>query len=242
MGSIDSIIICSGFIIRNSTPTPNAPETDGPSGALLLALALLQLNKRVLVLVDAPCFDLFQNLSAYISSLTDLTIEIETITNDHLESYKQFDAILFTEKCGPNLQNQHLTMRASNCDAFNSLLFTVLLDFFTHAKYSFCIGDGGNEHGCGNFEFSQLQPPEIHCVTKCCDLLLADVSNLGAVLLSRVISQEQSFVRRGAVGESMLVRKAVKLGAVDGVLLSNTVSVDGIDFQKYCGIVDQVME
>ena len=85
-------------------------------------------------------------------------------------------------------------------------------------KYSFGVGDGGNEIGCGKFKFLNISPKEIKCTVETDNTLLCDISNFGGNLLSRISSSVVSYhICKILLSEELLVQILVENGAVDGV-------------------------
>ncbi len=113
------------------------------------------------------------------------------------------------------------------------------------ACFTLGIGDGGNEIGMGCFPWRQLQGAiqrspggQIACRVATDEVITAGISNWGAyalVVAMAVVDPTMSAAETLSVaGERELLEKLVRdAGAVDGVTLERTLSVDGVGMGGY---------
>lgn len=107
------------------------------------------------------------------------------------------------------------------------------------------IGDGGNEIGMGCFPWRQLREAiqrgpggEIACRVATDEVLTAGISNWGAYALVAAMAILDPSVPASAAlsveGERELLNRMVQeAGAVDGVTLERSLSVDGVGVEEY---------
>lgn len=139
--------------------------------------------------------------------------------------------LIFIEKCGKGSDGKCRSMRGIDITEFTGPVFSDYGQINPKAA-SFGVGDGGNEICCGNFEFKNLTPKNIKCVVSTDGAILCDISNLGALLLSRTVVRPQDLKYfQENLTEGELVELLVKNGAVDGVLGQRVVSVDAMEFR-----------
>ena len=94
------------------------------------------------------------------------------------------------------------------------------------------IGDGGNEIGMGNVTEALDNLNIVPSVTRCDELIVADVSNWGAY---GIISFLSIWNRRDLLGEIVpldTLRYISELGSVDGVTRVNQLTEDGLDVSE----------
>ncbi|CAL6105263.1 RNA_cap guanine-N2 methyltransferase [Hexamita inflata] len=229
LNKYQQISIVTGFYILDGKPP--APETDGPSASINLAINLLLQGKSVDLVVEDCCFEIFSRILDQIHKDFDF-IPLPTLVTP-VKPLQDFT--IFIEKVGQNSIGQCLSMRAKDVTKFNSV--------FAKPEYSFGVGDGGNEIGCGKFKFENIKPKEIKCVIETDNTILCDISNFGGLLLSRTISSPQSYqICRYLLSEAYLVSIGVSCGLIDGVTGLQQISVDGMEFQKYKDICNQIWE
>lgn len=113
------------------------------------------------------------------------------------------------------------------------------------ACFTLGIGDGGNEIGMGCFPWRQLQGAiqrspggQIACRVATDKVITAGISNWGAYALVAAMAVVDPTVRAAdtlsVAGERELLEKLVRdAGAVDGVTLERSLSVDGVDAEAY---------
>jgi hypothetical protein len=115
------------------------------------------------------------------------------------------------------------------------------------------IGDGGNEIGLGCFSWRQLAPAihrspgeRIACRIATDEVITAGISNWGAYALVAALAHVDPSVRLAetlsVAGERELLTRLVhEAGAVDGVTLERTLSVDGVGVDDYLATLAEML-
>ena len=107
-------------------------------------------------------------------------------------------------------------------------------------QYTIAIGDGGNEIGMGNITVA-LQEIDIRpSVTRCDELLVADVSNWGAYGLIAWLAFWAGRDLLGDVSPLQLLDYLCACGSVDGVTGENTPTEDGLDATEGLRVIAQL--
>ena len=233
-------LLATGFYI----PQSDAPETDGPPGAVALGTALRALGRPVAYVTGAPLSGM---LSGYLERLGDDSSVIEyPVTCDDDENcgiagriLDEYDPALLisVERCSPSVSGSYLNMRGKDIsDA------TPRVDYlFLSGIPSVGIGDGGNEVGMGNLAETiaadERLPDDPAAV--CCDcLVIASVSNWGGYGIIAALSLE--------VGRNLLpsvaadrgcIRCLVDAGSVGGVTGLQEYLVDGFTLDKNAAVL-----
>jgi hypothetical protein len=235
--SASSVAIVTGFAVPS--PRGAAPETDGPIGAAAVAHLLEGAGRRWVMVTDAVNSDVCAGaLAAH-----DLPQSMMIATTDREVDRARADLdaqgvtlLVFIERLGPNSRGQYLSMAGIDMSAETARLDRLL----EGGTRSIGIGDGGNEIGMGRVPPDAVasaihRGEDIHCVVPTDALILAGVSNWGAwALVGAAALVSDPFRDPAAAALSMdLWREALRLmveaGAVDGVTLSQSLSVDGLD-------------
>jgi hypothetical protein len=225
-----SIAIVSGFYI----PMASAPETDGPTGSVTLARALLRRGFDVELWTDFRCVEAFRVCAESISFPLDRVIDV----SGDIAGVKSPDALIYVERPGRASDGAYYDMRKKDISDF-----TCPLDTFALRGESriIGIGDGGNEAGMGNYKsaLSEMMPDYAECL--CCvkaDVAIpVDVSNWGAYALAAAISVDAGeWLAQTASEEAAMLEALRRAGAVDGVTQKPSASVDGFDVSKHLKI------
>lgn len=113
------------------------------------------------------------------------------------------------------------------------------------------MGDGGNELGMGNLPAETVAASVdrglcIHCVVRCDWLIIAGVSNwgaLGLLLGVGILCDAPSSMLHDWIGAHGPVVEACRhAGAVDGVAGRPNASVDGLDLCEHDAVLGQMLE
>jgi len=223
-----TVFIVTGFFITNA----NSPETDGPPGAISIALALTYLGYKTYFITDRFSLSLMRKLSGNSSNtiIFPLTGESES-QKFSLELIAKFNPslIISVERCGRNSEGSYL-----NINGIDISEFTAKIDFLFHNHImTIGIGDGGNEIGMGNYAeiISRSEGlPKKPCITRTTHSIISSVSNWGAYGL---IAELSVLIKHNLLitleEEKDIVKKAVKYGAVDGITKKHTPKVDGFN-------------
>ena len=232
-----TVLIATGFYI----PAGQAPEMDGPPGAIALGQALARLGFRVVYVSDAHTAPLLRALAG-----DDAVVEFPVA--NHEESRREAAALLervapsvvvAIERCGPTRDGVYRNMRGHDVSAWHAKLDYL---FAAHPA-SVGIGDGGNEIGMGNLApaiplVTSIGEP---CVTKTTRLVVSSVSNWGAWGVVAAISRLRgcNLLPTRAEARALLAR-TVALGAVDGVSGRPTQTVDGFPAEENERVLEEM--
>jgi hypothetical protein len=225
------VIITTGFYILNS----QAPETDGPPGAIALGRALDTLGFKVFYVTDRHCL-----FSLDIGGEEKGKV-IEFPIADHAESAQFAQKLLSeikpamvvsVERCGFTENRRYLNMRGKDISEF-----TAKVDYlFPATENTLGVGDGGNEIGMGNVVAQVKMTPSLPddpAVTPVNQLIIASVSNWGAYGLVAALSLlcKQDLVP-SVEWEKDLIRVLNSKGVVDGITGEKTGGVDAFDAEQ----------
>lgn len=226
-----STIIATGFYI----PCAQAPETDGPPGALAIGRALHSLDFDVTYVTDKYTMPLLSNDLVGRDKVIDFPI------TDH-DSSRQFakrllaeiqpSLLISVERCGLNGNQKYVNMAGEDITEY-----TAKIDYlFLGQKNSLGIGDGGNEIGMGNL--AQYIPsvktlPKNPALTPVNKLVIASVSNWGGYGLIAALSRlVKCNLLPSVEWEKEIINEIVARGAVDGVSGQRRSAVDNFDLEQ----------
>jgi hypothetical protein len=225
-----NIIIGTGF------PVTDTFETDGPVGAIALYNTLKKLGAAPILACAPP-----------LSTALATDYEILALTADNLESAKieareQLAiiapvAIVSIERPGLSRDGRYYNMRgediSSSCAYFDPFLDQAPCP-------SIAIGDGGNEIGMGNIR-EAISTLDINAsVTRCDELLVADVSNWGAYGLIAFLALWSGENLLGEIAPRELLTYLSDRGSVDGVTRLNTLTEDGLEASEGLSIINSL--
>ncbi len=211
-----TILIGTGF------PVLDTFETDGPVGAIHLYQALETLGAHPVIVCGKPLSD----------SIADdfRVLEITAGQRDEAQarallSQHQPQAIICIERPGLSATGHYINMRGEDiserCACFDH--------FFNLANCpTIAIGDGGNEIGMGNVVDTLAQLDIAPSVTTCDELLVADVSNWGALGLIAILGYWQQRDLLATISPRNTLSYLSKRGSVDGVTRANTLTEDSL--------------
>ena len=234
-----TVLIATGFYVQRA----DAPETDGPPGALALGRALATLGNRVAYVSDAYTAPLLADLAPSGTETVDFPIADDAasrqIARDLLDRIEP-TALIAIERCALTRSGTYLNMRGQDISAH-----TARLDhLFRQHPHTVGIGDGGNEIGMGNLaphvpEVATLpDEPAVTCTTR---LVIASVANWGAYGVLAALSRltGRNLLPRPA-DESARIRRLVSLGAVDGVTGVADCTVDSFTLPENMAVLDRL--
>jgi len=249
-----TVFISTGFIM----PKVYAQETDGPLGAVVLARALTNLGIDTILLTEPQNTELLKELLLTVdTSGRYKVLEFPTDPNEAniraeelLKSYNP-SALIFIEKVGANYKGEYHTMGGINVTGLHAKVDILAKKALAEKKTVIGIGDGGNEVGMGVLEeIIREKVPYgrvcrcpckggIACHTSCTALVVSTTSNWGAyALVSGLSLLSHSLLLHTPLQEEELLKKAVELGCVDGVLLKKSLSVDSIPLKENSAVVE----
>lgn len=231
--------LVTGFYIVSA----NAPETDGPPGAIALGRALSALGYPVAYVTDRFALTLMQSEERPSVSVVDFPIT-------EPEESKRFaqrllaelgpSLIIAIERCGTTRDDSYRNIRGIDITPF-----CARVDYlFSPRQKTIGIGDGGNEIGMGNLKRHIPRIPSLvphPAVTKVTRLVLASVSNWGAygviAALSRLVGRN---LLPSPQEQEGLIQEMVRKGAVDGVTGKRETTVDTFSLQENLAVLEQL--
>lgn len=223
-----TVIIGTGF------PVSGTFETDGPVGAIALYHALKALGAQPVIACGPPLSH------ALAGDYAILELTAPDLLSAHREAEAQLQslqpqAIIAIERPGLATDGRYYNMRGEDITA----RCTFFDPFITLARCpTLAIGDGGNEIGMGNIA-SALSALDISpSVTRCDELLVADVSNWGAYGLIAFLAlwSQQDLLAR--ISPLSLLNYLSARGSVDGVTRANTLTEDGLQVGEGLALID----
>lgn len=152
-------------------------------------------------------------------------------------------AVICVEKAGPNAKGVLHSMKGSDVGAGRSKVSYLVDEARARGIWTMGIGDGGNEIGFGALydEVRDIFPTGRKCICPCGDgvvtvtktdsLVVASVSNHGAYAVTAclaVLLNRRDLLQSAAI-ERRMVEACVMKGAVDGILVSQTPTADGVN-------------
>jgi hypothetical protein len=225
-----TVIIGTGF------PVAGTFETDGPVGAMALYQALQALGARPVI----ACGTSLSRALAPQYEVLELTArDLETA---HTEASEQMhvlqpEALVAIECPGVAGDGRYYNMRGE--DITEACCF-----FDAYVSQATCptiaIGDGGNEIGMGNIAAALTGLDLKTSVTRCNELLVADVSNWGAYGLTALLAywSQRDLLRE--ISPVQLLQHLSIRGSVDGVTGENTLTEDGLQAAEGLQVIEQL--
>lgn len=241
-----TVFITTGFYINEI----GCGETDGPLGAIALALALDKLGKEAVLVIDGPNKPLLE--CALDTVGLDISIVLfpisggEAFAKELLREYRPSHLIAL-ERVGQARDGKYYDMRVTDISqrvAHLDVLFTAAADMGIR---TIGIGDRGNEIGMGKvYDIVIDSVPNgesIACVTPTDYLVVSGVSNWAAhgicaclsLLVKDNLMMEESVERE-------LLKAIVRCGAVDGCTLKREETVDSLKARDYFEVVNRLRE
>jgi len=201
------VIIGTGF------PVTDTFETDGPVGAIALYNALQALGAEPVIACGPPLSD---------AIAADYRVQEEAAAQLHR---LQPAAVISIERPGLaedgryyNMRGEDITERCAFFDPFLTLASCPTI----------AIGDGGNEIGMGNIGAAIATLDIRAAVTRCDELLVADVSNWGAYGLIALLAKWSGRDLLADISPLDILDYLSARGSVDGVTRKNTLTEDGL--------------
>jgi len=232
-------LITTGFFILST----QAPETDGPPGAIALAKALEHLGFEVIYVTDRYTTPMLTLDGWHREQVIEFPItdhaQSQRFAQDLLAETKPA-LIIAVERCGFTAERKYLNMKGKDISAF-----TAKIDYlFLGQENTLGIGDGGNEIGMGKLA-PQIKAipglPDDPALTPTSHLVISSVSNWGAYGLVAALSQLcQRDLLPSVEWEQELLRELVARGAVDGVTGENKCAVDAFDIEQNAWALTQL--
>jgi hypothetical protein len=232
IGDARSIAVVTGFFIASA----GAPETDGPSGSVVLARALLQAGIETEIWTDARCLGALLACAGSVSFPAD---RIRCVSGTGAEPP---GLLIYIERLGRADDGAYYDMSGKDVSSVTTALDEYAL---SGAARVIGIGDGGNEVGMGNYTapLRAMMPGYARCLSSVgADVCIpADVSNWGAYALSAALSLDRGvWLGQTEAEETAMLAALVSAGAVDGTTKKISMSVDGFDISKQLEIVSSL--
>ena len=212
------VIIGTGF------PVTDTFETDGPVGAIALYNALQALGAEPIIACGPPLSD------AIAADYRVLHLRARDLASAQEEAAAQLHrlqptAVISIERPGLaedgryyNMRGEDITERCAFFDPFLTLASCPTI----------AIGDGGNEIGMGNIGAAIATLDIRAAVTRCDELLVADVSNWGAYGLIALLAKWSGRDLLADISPLDILDYLSARGSVDGVTRKNTLTEDGL--------------
>ena len=234
-------LIATGFYIAGA----QAPETDGPPGALALGRALTSLQRQVVYVSDHYTVPLLTALSAGEATIIDFPLADDTTSRQYateLLATLHPTLLIAIERCGMTATGAYLNMRGRDITAT-----TARIDhLFLQHPHTLGIGDGGNEIGMGLLAThipGVASLPRQPTTTPTAHLVIASVANWGAygilAALSRLVGRN---LLPDVSAEMALIQQAVDGGAVDGTTGAHEYTVDGFSLADNARVLAQLQQ
>lgn len=230
-------IIVTGFYILSA----QAPETDGPPGAIILGKALQEIGHDVTYITDQYTNDLIAHIVGSDTKVIDFPIADEktsiSIANNLLDNLNP-STIVSIERCGFTKEGLYRNMHGQDISEYNAkidyLFSNHLIDDVPTKTIG--IGDGGNEIGMGNLASVIPSIPslvKLPCITSTTKTIISSVSNWGAYGLVSALSMIHGKNLLPSIeDEKSLIKEMVDLGAVDGFSGKQDYRVDGFSLDE----------
>tara|TARA_B100001750_G_scaffold242458_1_gene255885 strand:- start:600 stop:1457 length:858 start_codon:yes stop_codon:yes gene_type:complete len=235
-----TVIITTGFYILAC----KAPETDGPPGAIIIGNALTSLGYKVIYVTDRYCIPLMSALLGPEQDLVEFPITNAKDSKKWASEFKNKtnpSLLISIERCGLTNDGTYLNMRGAEITQFNAKIDYL----FDGTTPSVGIGDGGNEIGMGNMLNiipSIKSLPDNPCVTKVDQLIITSVSNWGGYGLVAALSILKNVnLLPSILEEQRIIKRAVDMGAVDGILNKPVYGADGFNLNEHSEVLNKLI-
>lgn len=227
-----TVLIGTGF------PVTGTFETDGPVGAIALYKTLETLGATPVLACGPP-------LSSELS--TDYRIEPLAIGPQSEKCAEARTAlarlqpalIVSIERPGKAADGNYYNMRGEDISAGAACFDS----FFEQASCpTIAIGDGGNEIGMGNIADHLQQLDIIPSSTRCSELVIADVSNWGALGLIALLGWHSRRNLLDDIDTLAILEYLSQRGSVDGVTRRNELTEDGLPATEGIELIARLRE
>lgn len=251
------IAIVTGFYIPQVNPP--APESDGMTGAVLMAKAFSQIGIPVDLITDENCKPALQTALGLINNnirllsvpLISSQTTIEQLSQQWRQESKLPTHIIYIERVGPDKRGDYHNMSGMKINQWSAPLH--LLMAINHSMVSIGMGDGGNEIGMGKIPYEIISNnikngSTIACVVPCDFLIVAGVSNWGAtallaaiLLLNKKWKEALLTVLTSNTEYEILCQLSAQKLLVDGVTKLFEPTVDGLTWDVHFKVIQQMI-
>jgi len=229
-------VIVTGFYV----PSVQAPETDGPPGAAVLARALSLAGKDLVVVTDR------WNDAAVAACCRVMGLEGPVVAKEPEEIMAlDPDLLVFIERLGHAGDGRYYNMRGEDISEWTPPLDGAAVMAMERGVPVIAVGDGGNEAGMACL--APEKDDSLACFRECLSsvgatvALPVDVSNWGGYALACMLSvMEGRWLGHSPEEERAMVAAMVEAGAVDGVSGRKELSVDGLEISEHMEVVGKL--
>tara|TARA_R110002072_G_scaffold4245_9_gene30073 strand:- start:10802 stop:11686 length:885 start_codon:yes stop_codon:yes gene_type:complete len=227
-----NVIIGTGF------PVADTFETDGPVGAMALYQALEQLGAHPVIACGGQLSQALGGQYRVLALTARDLAGAQAEADSHLGQL-QPRAIVAIECPGLAADGRYYNMRGDDISA----RCTIFDPFIEQASCpTLAIGDGGNEIGMGNISSVHSDLNIRTSMTRCDELLLADISNWGAYGLIALLAWWAQRDLLADICPDALLDYLCKRGGVDGVTGANTPTEDSLPLQEGVDVIEQLRQ
>lgn len=233
------VLILTGFCVLESM----TGETDGLSGSLVLASALISLGKTVVIVTDIFSGDLLKAGKSLLASEVPVIVvssgmEAVRLELDGLMEELKPDSVVSIERPGRAADGHSYSMRGEQLDP----VVPQLDDFFLDCRKMGCrtigIGDGGNELGMGSLSECIRGRSSLGCLIACATpadfSVAAAVSSWAGYGLAAALSLRSGRNLLPPLGtEEAIIGAIAAMGGMDGVTRKRDATVDGLSMGLY---------
>jgi len=217
-----AVLIGTGF------PVTDTFETDGPVGAIALYEALQKLGARPVLVCARPLYERLGN------DYQVLELQARDVPSAEAEAQRRLadltpSAIVSIERPGLGADGHYYNMRGEDITARSGFFDPYL---YCATCPTIAIGDGGNEIGMGNLSEAIATLDIKASVTRCDELLVADVSNWGAYGLIALLGRWVGRDLLAQIAPLDILAYLSARGSVDGVTRENTLTEDGLSGEE----------
>jgi len=239
----DRILLVTGFCIK----AVMTGETDGPIGTVVLARALEQLGKKVVIVTDDYSKEYVEaGLNYYQSKVETVSVALDFDRRQSRDLMDRLnpDLLYFIERPSKSVSGEFHSMNGEGLVGF--IPDTDIL-FQESRKRNIpigALGDGGNETGMALLRehiVDHVHLGDQICAATASDwLLVSGVSNWGCYTLVGGLSILNALaLLPRECDEVKHLETIVSLGAVDGVSKKAEVSVDGYTLEENMAVLRQ---
>ena len=253
-----SLALLSGCFIPRGTP-PSA-ETDGPVGMALLAAGLSGDGIAVRAVTDDACAPVLTAALEAVGGAAAVPLDVVPVAVPAQiaglaarlrGAGPPVTHMVAIERLGPARDGGVYNMRGESVADRTAPLHELYLD---GPWTRIAVGDGGNEIGMGSLPEATIaghipSGGRIACTVPADHLIVAGVSNWGAIALLCAVAALRPSLRRRlsgidlvAVHDAVLEAVVLRGPAVDGVSRSRVRAVDGLPPPVHTGVVRQMLD
>jgi hypothetical protein len=230
---------CQGTIlIGTGFPVTDTFETDGPVGAIALYNTLIARGNKPVLVCGPPLSDKLAN--DYCVQALPIGLNSQTLSDTQQILNKwQPELIISIERPGKAADGHYYNMRGEDISA-RAACFD---DFLNIADCpTIGVGDGGNEIGMGNIAEALQALDIVPSTTTCDELIIADVSNWGALGLIAMLSWHETKDCLKNIDPLAILQYLSTLGSVDGVTRENQLTEDGLPASEGIELIGQLQQ